>query len=183
MELGQVLKTFESKKGNTVTFRYPQAGDLDAMLTYANELIREDTYVGISGNEMTREEEEKYLTEVMEKMKKGTMRKIIVEVNGTYAGSGEVEQQTYRKKHVGRVGLSLAKAVRGEGIGKTLIQTLIEEGKDMSLKLLELSCFENNTNACAMYQKVGFQKAGVIPQAIEFKGEQVGEVQFYLPLQ
>lgn len=182
MEFGALIKTFESKKGNTVTFRYLKSDDLDGMLTYINELIREDTFIEMSGQELTREEEEKFMQETLSKMKKDEVRMVIVEVNGVYAGSGGVEKQTYRKQHVGVVGISLAKAVREEGIGTQLLQTLIEEAKSLGLKLLELNVFENNPRAIRTYKRAGFRTGGIIPNAILYKGNYVGEIKMYLPL-
>ena len=83
---------------------------------------------------------------------------------------------------MGTVGISLAKAIRGEGIGTELFKSLIEEARDLGLTQLELSCFENNTQACALYKKIGFQTAGIIPGAIKYKDSFVGEIKMFLPL-
>lgn len=180
IELGQVIKTFTSNKGNTVVFRYPTAGDVDAMLTYVNELIREDTFIEMSGKELTREEEEKYLENALEEIRKDMKRMLIVEVNGQYAGSGEVRRQTFRKRHVGDIGISLAKAVREEGIGHELMKALIDEARSLELKLLTLSCFENNQRALHVYKKTGFRVAGIMPGAVLFKEKYIGEIKMYL---
>lgn len=182
MEFGQVLKTFTSKKGNQIIFRYPKEDDLDAMLTYINELIREDTFIEMSGEELTLEEEKKFLDELLRDIKTDMRRHVVVEVNGQYAGNGEVRRQTYRKRHEGQLGISLAKAVREEGIGTELMSALIDEGRKLSLRLLTLSVFENNPRAIHLYKKFGFRTAGVIPGAIAYQGEYVGEIKMHLLL-
>ena len=178
----QLPYKFKSKKGNDVVFRYPTMDDLDAVFDFANALIDEDTFIELSGKHKSREEQEKWLLDIMEQTKKGEKVHIVVEVNGEYAGNGEVRIGKSRKKHVGELGIALAKGYRDEGIGTILMKTLIDEARAMGLTLLTLNCFENNARACHVYEKLGFQKAGVIPNAIKWKDGYVGEVKFYRSL-
>lgn len=182
MEHGTIIKTFKSKKRKDVVVRYPKRDDLDDMLVFANGLIREDTFVELHGKELTRVEEEKALDKIIQQMEKGEKIHLAVLVEGKYAGSGEIRKSKWRKEHVGEVGIALAKEFRGEGIGTELMNTLIKEAEKAGLKLLTINCFENNTGACYLYQKLGFKKAGTYPNAIKWKDGYVGEVHFYLPL-
>ncbi len=174
---------FISKKGNNVIFRYLQEDDLDGMLSYINTLIAEDTFIGLYGEPLTREEEKKHLDETIESMKKGDKIVIVVEINGQYVGSGDLRRETVRrKKHVGNMGISLAAEYRSEGIGAELMASLIAEGKKLGLRLLHLTCLENNDHALHLYEKLGFKRCGYIPDACFWKGGFVGEVTLYLPL-
>ena len=182
MEPGSRIKTFNSKKGNEVIFRYPKAEDLEDCLAFANNLIAEDTFVELSGNPKTRQEEKKWLDELLEQVKKGEKIHLVAVVNGKYAGSGEVRIGKFRHSHVGELGISLRKEYRNEGIGTELMNVLIDEARRMGLTLVTLGCFENNSAACHLYEKMGFARAGVIPNAIKWKGGFVGEVKFYRSL-
>lgn len=182
MKIGRIIKKFKSKKGNDVVFRYPNREDLNDMLTFANNLIREDTFVELSGKELTRGEEKKVLHKILEDMEKNRKRHIVVFVNGMFAGNGEIRVGSRRKSHTGELGIALASQFRGEGIGSELINTLIDEGRSLLLRLLTINCFENNIGACHLYEKLGFTKAGIIPNAIKWKENYVGEIKFYLPL-
>mgnify|MGYP001583453947 CR=1 FL=1 len=179
----QLPYKFKSKKGNDVIFRNIAESDLDGMLAYINDLITEDTYIGMYGKPLTRKEEKKVLKEALENVEKGEQVWIVVEINGRYCGSGEIRRNSMRRqKHVADVGISLRKEYRNEGIGTELMKILLDEARTMGLKLVTLGCFENNEGACHVYEKLGFQKAGVIPNAIKWKDGYVGEVKFYLPL-
>ncbi len=182
MEFGKVRKTFQSKKGNSVVFRYPKEEDLEDMLAYANALIAEDTFVDLSGKPITREEEEKWLREGIEQMEKKEKVHLVVEVNGKHAGNAELRRGKLRRSHGAEIGISLAKQYREEGIGTELLRALIDEGRHLGLRLLTLNCFEGNDRALHVYEKLGFKKVGVIPGAILYKEKYIGEVKMYLPL-
>ncbi len=182
MEFGKIVKSFKSKKGNEVVFRYPKADDLEDCLAFANKIIAEDTYVDLSGKKKTPEDQKKWLDTLLDQVKKGEKIHLVVIVNGKYAGNGEVRIGKLRRSHTGDIGIALAKEYRNEGIGTALLNALIDEAKASKLRLLRLNCFENNEGACHLYEKTGFQRAGVIPNAIKWKDGYVGEVKFYLPL-
>lgn len=183
MNPGKIIKTFKSKKGTNVVFRVLREDDLDRMLTFINTLIAEDTFIGLYGEPLTREAEKKHLDETLENMNKGDKIVIVVEINGRYVGSGDLRRETIpRKKHGGNIGISLLKEYREEGIGAELLTTLIEESKKLGLSLLRLTCLENNGRALHLYEKLGFKRCGIIPNACFWKGGYVGEVTLYLPL-
>lgn len=183
MEQGKIIWTFTSKKGNKVTFRYLREDDLDSMLTYINTLIREDTFIGMYGELLSREEEKKHLDETIDGMKKGEKIVIVVEINGEYAGSGDIRRETVRrKKHGANIGISLLAKYREEGIGTELLEVLIDEARTMGLRLLTLTCFENNDRALHVYEKLGFKKVGLVPEACFYKEKYYGEVMMYMKL-
>lgn len=178
----QLPYKFKSKKGNEVIFRYPKAEDFEDCLEFANKIIDEDTFVDLSGKPKTLEEQRKWLDELLDQVGKGEKIHLVAIVNGKYAGNGEVRIGKLRRTHVGEIGIAFTKDYRNEGIGTALLKALIDEAKVHKLRLLRLNCYENNQAACHVYEKLGFQKAGVIPDAIRWKDGFVGEVKFYLPL-
>lgn len=182
MEFGKVIKTFKSKKGNDVIIRYPREEDLDEMLRYVNELIADDTYVLISGNPQTKEEEVKFLNQLLTDIQYGNALSLVIEQNGRIVGMTGVAREKFRMRHVGMLGISLAAGVRGEGIGTMAFSTIIEESKKMELRLLTLHCFENNSRALHMYEKFGFVRVGMIPKAVLFREKYIGQIIMYLPL-
>ena len=182
MKFGKIIKTFKSKKGNIIVLRYPRKEDLDDLLGYVNDLIREDTFVLISGKPETRHGEEKFLRQLLRSMQAGEALSLVIERNNKIVGMTGVAREKFRMRHVGMLGISLAPEVREEGIGTVAFSTIIDESKKMGLKLLTLHCFENNTRAIHMYEKFGFVRMGVIPNAVLFHGKYVGQISMYLPL-
>ncbi|MBI3955913.1 GNAT family N-acetyltransferase, partial [Candidatus Gottesmanbacteria bacterium] len=178
---GKIVKTFTSKKGNKVVIRYPKWEDLDDLHGFINILSKEDTFIMFSGEEISREEETKWLGETLTKMETGEKVHLIATVNGSFAGNCEIRRHKRRETHVGTIGISVALKFRNEGVGSELLKALIEEGKRLGVKLLILHCFENNDRALHLYEKLGFVRAGLIPGVYLYKGSYVGEVTLYLP--
>lgn len=183
MEPDKVIKTFTSKKGNVVVFRHLKRSDLQHMLIYANTLIREDTFIGLYGKPLTATEEQEYLEEELKGVRLGNVIHVAVVINGMLAGSASVKRNRIRrKKHVGEVAIALLAKYRNEGIGIELMHTLVKEAKKMNIRLLELTCLENNPAGLHLYEKVGFQRVGIVPKAIFYKNTYINEVVMYLPL-
>lgn len=181
MKPGQIIKTFKSKKGNTVVIRYPKWEDLDAATEYVNTLIEEDTFLMLP-EKQTRKSEASWMTKTFDDIENNKKIHIVAEVNGQYAGNSEIRIHERRQAHIGNIGISVAAQYREEGIGYELLWTLIKEAKKADLKLLILHCFENNERALHLYEKLGFKKSGTVPGIYAYKGSYVGEVTLYLSI-
>ncbi|MEK7165363.1 MAG: GNAT family N-acetyltransferase [Patescibacteria group bacterium] len=185
MKSGKVLKSILTAKGNTVVFRTPISQDVDELVIYANQLSQEDTFVVLSGEVLSREIEEEYLEIWIREVETGNRMQIFAFSDNKLVANAEVRRVTKSRKrqlHVGEIAISVAKDWRGQGIGKEILKTLIEEGKRMGLKLLTLTAFANNLRAIAIYESLGFIRAGEIPGAICYKDQYIGHVYMYLPL-
>lgn len=174
-------KSFISKKGAHVILRHPHIDDLEDNLSFANKLVAEDTFIMLC-ELVSREQEEKWLRNTIEQIAQGKKIHYVATVNGTFAGNAEVRIGDKRKKHVGEIGISVAPQFRSEGIGTILMQALIDEAKKKGLRMLYLHCFENNTGAIHLYEKLGFKRAGTVPGMYAYKNDYFGEVTYYLPL-
>lgn len=176
-----IVKSFRSKKGSEVVFRYPQKTDFADMYSFACDLGSEDTFVALD-KPPTEDEEKDFFTRMIAEVADKESIYLMAYVGGVFAGNGRVSRGKGRRRHVGGMGISLRAAFRGDGIGTELMKSLIDEARAMGLRLLTLTCFETNDAALHVYEKLGFRKAGVIPEAIQHKGQYVGEVHYYLPL-
>lgn len=178
-------KRFVAKNGQQILLRLPQESDLKELLRYANELSIEDTYLAFSGERVSLEEEQDYLYQIRKEIKEGIKFQLFAYADSVLVANAEIRRITKHRRrqlHVGIVAISVDQHWRGQGIGKQILLTLIDEAKKMDLKLLTLTAFSNNSHALSLYLKLGFQKAGEIPGAIWYKGDYVAEVSMYLPL-
>ena len=182
MEFGKVIHTFKSSKGNTIEFRYPSQDEFAPLYKFACDLSIEDTFIELSGPPPSKDEERKWYGDMLTSVAGGTAIYVHAYVNNVFIGNGRVMKGKFRHSHVGHLGISLIPEYRDEGIGSELMKVLIQEARTSGLVLLELSCYENNPRALHVYEKLGFQRIGVLPNGVAWKGGYVGEVKMYLTL-
>ena len=64
------------------------------------------------------------------------------------------------RAHVGMLGMGLLPAVRGQGIGRRLVQAAIDAALAYGFTRIELSVRADNPQAIALYERMGFAHEG-----------------------
>lgn len=171
----------KTKKGRNIIIRHLQKDDVEKLWKYMNTLSKEKTYIRFQGEELTLEEEKKYVENYLKKVEKHEAVKLLVLHGNELVGVADIYLQEKTSRHVGTFGITIANEYRGEGIGKLLMNLTIEEGKKnmLELKIIELAVFGNNGIACSMYEQMGFTRFGLLPKGILHKGQFVDHVYMY----
>jgi len=167
-----------------ISFRGPKESDLKALHKFVNELSRERTFVMRQGEKVSMKEERAWLKGILTSIKRGETVFLIVEVDGTLAGSAQITKLKYANSHVGRFAISVAKKFRGVGIGKQLMLEIhaLARKKLRGLKIAELDVFGDNTLARKMYKKFGYVQYGRMPKGIRHDKKYVDEIFMYKKL-
>ena len=63
--------------------------------------------------------------------------------------------------HVGRLGMGVKAAFRGQGIGKGLLKAALNRAFGQGLERVELEVFRSNEPAVRLYEAHGFLREGV----------------------
>jgi len=63
-------------------------------------------------------------------------------------------------RHVGRLGMGVAPAFRGKGIGYRLLDTTVQGAHAERLLRIELEVFSSNASAVRLYERYGFVREG-----------------------
>ncbi len=78
-------------------------------------------------------------------------------------GDGVVAQLKHSRQHVGQIGLAVHDDYQGLGIGKRLLQEIIDIADNwLAIKRLELTVFAENQPAVHLYQQYGFLVEGTL---------------------
>jgi len=159
--------------------------DLKAMRDYINALSRERTFITFQGEQISLDNEKKYLENFIKKIKKNQAIKLIAFAGNKLIGVSDVElSDRIIEKHVGTFGITIHKDYRGEGIGKLLMKLTLENAKRelRGMKIVTLGVFGNNIVARKMYQKFGFKNYSKLPKGILHRGKYVDHYEMYKKL-
>lgn len=84
---------------------------------------------------------------------------------GVPAGMFKLVRLLHRTAHVAYMGgVAVDPQFAGQGLGAKLIQEVLDLGKTLGLRRIELSAALNNERAIRLYEKMGFEKEGILRQ-------------------
>lgn len=181
MKQKNIIYTGKTRKGTDIIIRYPAKADVGAMLSYINTLSEERTFILFQGEQLTLKEEKKHLTEYLKKIKEHKAVVLLVFHHDMLIGEAQIGLKEKAEKHVGSLGISVAKGYRGEGIGKLLMRYVLQEAKKNlpGLTLCVLGMCEGNDIAHQMYKTFGFSEYGRLPEGLKYRGRYVDHVYLF----
>ena len=175
-EPGKLIAKFKSKNNLTVTVRYPMWSDLEQMTDYINEISLEDTFLTMSGEQYNLNQQAGFLGSKFAEIEAQNSILSLAFIEQEFIGICNIDRdlsQRTRGYHRFKLGLSVKKEYRGQGIGEYFTQVSIEEGKIFlpNFKILLLDLFAQNTPALKTYQKLGFKEVGRVKNAFWRQGQ------------
>jgi putative acetyltransferase len=88
---------------------------------------------------------------------------IVAEFEGQIVGLAGLHRHKGRRQHAADLGISVHDDYRRRGIGKALLEALIEAAdRWLGISRVELTVFTDNEAAIALYQQAGFVTEGVL---------------------
>jgi RimJ/RimL family protein N-acetyltransferase len=102
----------------------------------------------------------------------GNSPQFVADAAGTIVGWCDVHRETLDSyAHVGHLGMGVAAAWRGRGVGERLMRATLDAARSAGLEKIELSVYATNTRARALYEKVGFVLEGTRVRGRKVDGE------------
>jgi len=175
MKAGKVVRSFIAKDGRQVVLRAPRWEDLDDLLELVNSLVDEKADIAKT-EKVSREEEIDFLSKALSRLEKDETFYMLAEIGGKVVAVSEIGRRSGYEKHVGVIGIAIRSGFRDLGIGTEMIKTLVEQAKEMGLKVLTLSAFASNKRAVHVYERVGFVQTGRIPKKFSKEGKYIDEI-------
>lgn len=156
------IYTYKTKNGKTIKVREARVEDAERMLTAAVETLVDAPYMLT-----TVESVQKVKVEDLEKMVKyyennSNFVQFIAEIDGRFVGAIDFKNGDKEKiSHQGSFGMTVSPEYRGFGVGRVLLETLIEWAKNNDkIEKICLEVMHNNKAAIHLYEKFDFIKEG-----------------------
>jgi ribosomal protein S18 acetylase RimI-like enzyme len=175
MNAGKPTHHFITKDGREVLLRPPRWEDLDDLLDFINSLVEERAEI-LRNQKVTKDEEADWLGHKLADMVKGKVFCLVAEVGGTVIACSELKTGTGYSRHIGKIGVGVKRGYRDVGVGTELLNTLISHAKTIGLELLTLTVSSSNTRAIHVYEQVGFEETGRIPQGLFKNGTYLDDI-------
>ena len=154
--------------------------DAQIVFDFLSMTVTEAPFIYMSNEDfqstMTMEKEVLFLDQ-LDKAKSGVT--LIALYEGRVIGNIDLRANVRRRiKHRASFGMSVLPDFRSEGIGRILLEQLIEFAKqNEDIKKLELGVIEKNISALRLYESLGFQEEGrSLKGFYSDKGEYLDEI-------
>ena len=145
-------KSYTDKNGNPFILRNAELSDASDLIRYLKVVAEETPW-------MIREPEEE--RELM----------LVAIVDGKHAGNCSLMRVggLSRYRHRCDLGIALYQEYCGRGIGKVMLETILEVARKLGYEQAELEVIAGNDQAIALYEKLGFRKYGTFPDNMKYK--------------
>lgn len=88
--------------------------------------------------------------------------RLVAVIDGKVIGSIGLSRFENRRSHAGEFGMAVHDAYAGRGAGTALLGAIIDLADNwLNLKRLELSVYDDNARAIALYERFGFEREGL----------------------
>lgn len=173
-------KEFTLKNNKTLTLRSAMVKDAPQIVKLMKGVIKEGPY--------TLQEPDEYDTTAkseVAKIKRLNSGKgsvyLVAEVNKSVTGFIAFDNwPTRRTEHTGLFSVFITKKWRGCGIGKILVQGMLDWAKENPVnRKISLYVFSTNKDAIALYKKLGFKTEGIFKRDMIINGKYVDSVAMY----
>ena len=161
--------TIKDNLGRNVVLRAAEKNDAEDLIRYLKVTSGETPYLIRDPEEITitMEREEAF---IQEKTDAERELLLLAFVDGKHAGNCSLMEIMPYKRYAHRcdVAIALYQEYCGCGIGKAMLQTLLDIAKKVGYEQAELEVASANSGAIALYEKLGFKKYGTFPDNMKY---------------
>jgi RimJ/RimL family protein N-acetyltransferase len=171
-----------TKDGRTFVIRKPDENDAGNIIRYSKILFASTDQVLTTAAEytITLENEKIWINNLNENPKS---KVLIAELENQIVGLlFFIPNTKIKNAHTGEFGVSVHPAFQSIGIGRALIETLLDWAKGNSaIEKVYLNVFATNQYAIKLYEELGFMEEGRHIKAVkQVTGEYIDTIQMYI---
>ncbi len=170
------ITTIKDKQDREIILRSAEEKDAEFLLDFLKITAAETPFLLREPDEITLsiEQEQDFI-----KAKKDSENEIllIAEIQGKHIGNCSLMSVGgfRRYRHRCEVAIALYQEYCGLGIGKAMLEMLLDIAKQVGYEQAELEVIANNKSAIALYEKLGFQKYGTFPNNMKYADGSYGD--------
>jgi len=155
--------------GQELILRNATEDDAEKLIEYLKETSRETRFLVREPVEITATvEQEKTFIQRQNEAEGNIM--LLGFLDGQYVGNCALNGfGRVRFRHRVSLGIALYQKYTGMGIGKAMLETVINLAKEMGYEQVELEVVSDNERAIALYKKMRFEICGTTPNAMKYK--------------
>ncbi|MBF1005105.1 MAG: GNAT family N-acetyltransferase [Lachnospiraceae bacterium] len=162
-------RSLKDKLGRPIVLRNARPEDAEDLIRYLKTTSAETPY-------LIREPEEITMTDTKErqliqaKIDADRELMLVAFLDGKHVGNCSLMSiAPYKRyKHRCEVAIALYKEYCGCGIGKAMLQIILDVAKKVGYEQAELEVVAENEDAIHLYEKLGFEKYGTFPDNMKF---------------
>lgn len=163
-------KRYFDKNGNAFILRNAELSDAADYIRYLKVTSGETPYLIREPEEisLTEEQEQKFLQSKIDAERELMLAAI---VDGKLVGNCSLMSAGgfNRYRHRCDVAIALYQKYCGKGIGKGMLDTILEVAENAGYEQAELEVIADNKPAIALYEKLGFIRYGIFPDNMKYK--------------
>jgi putative acetyltransferase len=140
-----------------------EPGDAPGLSAYIGALAENAPYIGMTpGETPSPEKVRERIAEVGERP--GSVG-LLAEADGAVVGDcWMMAMPRVKMRHVGQIGMAIAEGWRGVGLGRALLERVVDHGRSSEhIWRIELGVLHENAPAIALYESLGFVREGYYP--------------------
>lgn len=170
------ITTIKDKQDREIILRSAEEKDAEFLLDFLKITAAETPFLLREPDEiaLSIEQEQDFI-----KAKKDSENEIllIAEIEGKHIGNCSLMSVGgfRRYRHRCEIAIALYQEYCGLGIGKAMLEMLLDIAKQVGYEQAELEVIANNKSAIALYEKLGFQKYGTFPNNMKYADGSYGD--------
>ncbi len=166
------------RDGRKYCIRSLKEQDAESILDYRKRVSGETPYLANEPEEIdTKVEEERFFIRYSEQSEKILLLGAFLEEQLVGMISLAPVSEKRKMCHRGGIGISVLWANWGQGIGRSLFQTVLSLAKQCGYTQLEMECVAENKRALSLYDSLGFVSYGTRPGGVRLSdGRMLEEV-------
>ncbi len=160
---------FKDKLGREVVLRNAEVCDATALVAFLKTTAAETPYLIRVPEEITitLEQEKRFIESKMDAERELLL---VASIDGKHIGNCSLMSIGPYKRYTHRCGIAIAlyQEYCGCGIGKIMMQTVLNVAKKSGYEQAELEVISDNNSAIALYRNLGFEKHGSFPNNMKY---------------